>query len=213
MKARDRLFGIALVLLVAMLSVSVASGCGSEVEETSPGTDSEEAGNGTDDAGAAGMDFSLTSSDFEDDGPLPQSSACADLGGDNISPQLSWQAAPQGTGSFALIMDDEDPPCGTGDEACRHWSIFNIPKIVTSLNAGQDISQIGGATQGENISGSDGYAGPCPPSMHEYRFSVYALDEGMPDIAEGSALTRSEFESRYGEHILASDTLSGSYSP
>lgn len=209
MKRRQFRAATAIVALAALAAVISLSGCGGDANGTADTIGSGEDRTIGDEVTA----FSLTSPDFEDGGSMPRSSACGDLDGDNISPGLAWGDAPDATSGYALMMEDEDPPCGSGDDACRHWAVFNIPANVTSLNPGQEISKIDGATQGENYSGNSGYAGPCPPNTHVYRFTVYALDGSMPDIPEGTALSRSQFESRYGDHILESQTLSGSFTP
>ena len=106
-------------------------------------------------------------------------------------------------------MDDED--CGAGDRACRHWSVFNIPLNVTSLKAGEDPGAIDGVTQGSNYLGKEGYAGPCPPSQHTYRITVFALDGGAPRVDKGAEMNRAKFQSKYGQHILGSATIAGTY--
>ncbi len=157
--------------------------------------------------------FSLSSQDFTNSGIIPLLHACTSTGGSNISPQLSWNNPPQGTASFALIMDDEDSPCGTGDNACKHWGVFNIPSSVNSFQANQDIASISGLTEGENWEGNIGYAGPCPPNQHTYKFTIYALGSGMPTIGPGVPMTRSQFSNAYASYIIGSATLQGTFTP
>lgn len=98
--------------------------------------------------------------------------------GENISPQLSWENAPQGTQSFAVTIYDKDAPTGSG---FWHWVIFNIPANVTELksNAGDITKAIAPAGVIQSITdyGKFGYGGPCPPPglIHEYLITVYAL--------------------------------------
>jgi len=56
----------------------------------------------------------LTSDAFADGQPIPTQYSCD---GADHSPQLSWGEPPEGTKSFALVMDDPDAPSGT----FRHW--------------------------------------------------------------------------------------------
>lgn len=99
--------------------------------------------------------------------------------GDNISPQLSWSNAPEGTKSFAITMYDPDAPTGSG---WWHWLVFDIPANVLELvsNAGNVALNLApnGAIQSITDYGSNGYGGPCPPEghgLHQYIITVYAL--------------------------------------
>ncbi len=157
--------------------------------------------------------FSLTSQEFSNGSPIPLEYACTSLGGSNLSPHLSWSSPPSGTQSYALVMDDEDSPCGTGANACRHWAVFNIPASVTEFAKAQDMNAVPGATEGLNWEGMTGYTGPCPPNQHTYTFTVYALSAGMPVISQGTPMTRSQFESAYKAYIIESATLQGLFSP
>ena len=64
--------------------------------------------------------------------------------GENISPSLSWDKAPEGTESFAITMFDPDAPSGSG---WWHWLIFDLDKkntiIIGSLLAANLGSYIG----------------------------------------------------------------------
>lgn len=99
--------------------------------------------------------------------------------GQNMSPQLSWENAPEGTKSFAITLYDKDAPTGSG---FWHWVVFDIPANVHELksNAGNVMANLlpAGAIQGKTDYGAPGYGGPCPPpghGPHQYLFTVYAL--------------------------------------
>jgi Raf kinase inhibitor-like YbhB/YbcL family protein len=100
--------------------------------------------------------------------------------GGNVSPELRWEGAPQGTKSFAITVYDPDAPTGSG---WWHWVMFNIPVTVTSLPAGAGTPGSGkappGSVQSMTDFGRPGYGGPCPPQgdkPHRYIFTVYALN-------------------------------------
>ena len=163
--------------------------------------------------GSSNSDFKILSSSYSEGEAIPLKYVCNRLGGSNISPQYSWHSPPSDTSSYAVIMDDEVAPCGSGDDACRHWAVFNIPSSVTSLVEDLDISTIQGATVGENYNGGLGYEGPCPPNSHTYKTTVYALGSNMPTVSANQAYTRSEFQSQYSQHIAGSATISGVFTP
>lgn len=99
--------------------------------------------------------------------------------GENISPQLSWENAPEGTKSFAVTMYDPDAPTGSG---FWHWVVFDIPASVTELksdagNLSKNLAPAG-CIQSKTDFGQTGYGGPCPPEghgFHQYIITVYAL--------------------------------------
>lgn len=99
--------------------------------------------------------------------------------GENISPQLSWTNAPEGTKSFAVTIYDKDAPTGSG---WWHWVIFDIDKDTNELlsGAGDPAKHLApkGAVQSLTDFGMAGYGGPCPPENHgphQYVVTVYAL--------------------------------------
>ena len=79
--------------------------------------------------------FTLTSETFKDGQMMPRKVANntpgnANCVGQNVSPQLSWKNAPEGTKSFAILMED---PEGRGGAGVHHWVAYGIPANVTSF--------------------------------------------------------------------------------
>ena len=149
--------------------------------------------------------FQLASTAFVEGGRIPDEYTCK---GHNISPPLSWTDAPDGTRSFALIVEDPDTPLGT----MTHWVVFNIPAGVRSLPKGipRDGHLPDGTVQGRSGMRRTGYMGPCPPwGQHRYVFTIYALDsipEADPKTGKKKLLKAME------GHVLARATLTGVYS-
>jgi Raf kinase inhibitor-like YbhB/YbcL family protein len=112
--------------------------------------------------------------------------------GGNVSPQLAWSGAPQGTRSFAVNCFDPDAPTGSG---FWHWVVINIPANVSELALGAGNPKSGklpaGAIQIRNDVGTAEYVGPCPPQgdhPHRYLFTVFAVGvDTLPVTADTSA--------------------------
>ena len=144
--------------------------------------------------------FTLTSPDFGTDEPIPRKLTCD---GANHSPKLDWIHAPEGTRSFALIVDDPDAPKGT----FTHWVLFDIPADINHIPAGESIG-----ISGRNDFQHEGYGGPCPPpnhGEHRYFFKLFALDVESLDLKLGAR--RSEVEQAMEGHILGQTQLMGRY--
>lgn len=127
----------------------------------------------------------LLSSAIQNGEPIPQRFTCE---GENISPELYWEGAPQETRSFVLILHDPDAP---RDDGFTHWLLYDIPPTVTHIP--EDISQQApvaeSGLQGKNDSGKLGYTGPCPPSgRHRYFARLYALRKKL-DLPPGATPT------------------------
>jgi Raf kinase inhibitor-like YbhB/YbcL family protein len=154
------------------------------------------------------MAFILTSPAFANNGKIPAQYTCD---GVDISPPLSWSDAPQGTRSFALIVDDPDAPDPKAPKVTWvHWVIYNIPADGQSLP--EDAARHGlpaGAQQGLNDSKRVGYNGPCPPlGRHRYFHKLYALDTVLQDLGHP---TKAQLLSAMQGHVLAEAQLVGTY--
>jgi Raf kinase inhibitor-like YbhB/YbcL family protein len=135
----------------------------------------------------------------------PGSTEICPCPGQNVSPQLSWTNAPDGTRSFAILMYDVDGQAGAG---VSHWVAYNIARTVHALAEGD-------GTAGRNFTGGSGtrgngnYIGPCPPrgdGPHHYLITVMALDL-EPTLAPG--LSRETFLAAVKGHQLASSSIGG----
>jgi len=151
------------------------------------------------------MSFALKTTAFAAGGGIPKKHTCD---GADVSPALSWNDAPAGTQSFALIADDPDAPVGTW----THWIIWNIPAKATALAEGvpKEGESVDGARQGKNDFKRVGYGGPCPPpgKPHRYFFKLYALGAKLDLKAEAS---KSELERAMKGHVLSQTELMGTY--
>jgi len=151
------------------------------------------------------MSFEISSSSFPADGFIPKKYTCEAA---DVSPELSWSGAPQGTKSFALIADDPDAPAGTW----THWVLYDLPPNLTNLaeNTPKVDELPDGAQQGRNSFKKIGYNGPCPPpgKAHRYFFKLYALDQKL-EIKPGAS--KSELDNAMQGHILAQTQVVGKY--
>jgi Raf kinase inhibitor-like YbhB/YbcL family protein len=145
------------------------------------------------------MAFSISSPAFADGADIPLRHTCD---GDNLSPRLTWTDVPEGTRSFALVVDDPDAPGGT----FTHWVLYDIPAEARELGQGGAAG-----TSGRNSFGKTGYGGPCPPHNdppHRYRFTLHALDAPSLAVRNG---TREDVDGKIGGHVLATAQLVGRY--
>jgi Raf kinase inhibitor-like YbhB/YbcL family protein len=149
--------------------------------------------------------LSVTSAAFRHGDSIPKRHTCD---GEDVSPELSWRGVPDGTETFALIMDDPDAPRGV----FTHWVYYNMPGLLRALP--EDIEKTErpdpGGTQGINDFGNVGYNGPCPPPgpAHRYHLIMYAVDQVLkPPLGA----TKRELRAAMKGHVLAQGELVGLY--
>jgi Raf kinase inhibitor-like YbhB/YbcL family protein len=146
-------------------------------------------------------DFRLTSSAFEPGGAIPSLHSCD---GQNVSPALAWEGAPDETRAFVLVVDDPDA------DGFVHWIVYDMTgsdsgALPSAVSASPDAPQ-----QGTNDFGEIGWGGPCPPSgEHRYRFRLYALMEPLELMTppDGAAIR----EALDAARVVAVAELEGSY--
>src|SRR3954465_10560885 len=112
--------------------------------------------------------FTVTSTTLTDGGDTPDAQMSGLFGvpgGEDISPQLSWSGAPEGTKSYAVTVYDPDAPTQSG---FWHWAVADIPATVTELpeGAGDDTGSglPAGAVQLPPDAGTPRFTGAAPPA-------------------------------------------------
>lgn len=153
------------------------------------------------------MAFNISSPDFRNGELIPKRFSCE---GDDMSPELSWNDPPEGTKSYALIVEDPDAPAGT----FIHWVVYDLPPEFHRLyrGMGNDGVPQDGIKQGSTDFGHTGYGGPCPPKghgQHRYEFILRALDLKTLGLSEGAE--KSEVERAMKGHILGETRITGLY--
>lgn len=126
---------------------------------------------------------------------------------ENVNPPLAWSDVPDGTRSFALIMDDPDVPAAVGVPVWDHWLVWNIPAHLRAISEAWSVEGVrGSGTRGELE-----YTGPRPPDReHRYFFRLYAFDTFL-SLPEGS--NKAEVLEAMHGHVLAEAELMGRFVP
>lgn len=130
---------------------------------------------------------------------------------------LQIEHAPEGTRSFALVLEDKDAYPVTGGFVWIHWLAANITRRELRENesrTARDFVQgcnswtsIQGGRQSKELSSF--YGGMTPPDRaHTYELQVFALDAVL-DLAAGFYLN--ELYHKMDGHILETYTLKGVY--
>lgn len=152
--------------------------------------------------------FALRSSAFAPGSGIPTRYTCE---GADVSPPLAWDAPPEGTRSFALVVSDPDAPDPAAPKVTWvHWVVYDIPADARALDEGAASGRLpAGARGGHNDWKRETWGGPCPPvGRHRYVFTLYALDARLETL---STPGRAGLEHAMQGHVLARAELIGTY--
>jgi Raf kinase inhibitor-like YbhB/YbcL family protein len=156
--------------------------------------------------------FEVRSTSFSG-GAIPKKCSCD---GQEASPELWWNAPPEPTQSFALLVTDKDSLFGT----FVHWVLYDLPSDKREIPQGfAKQKHPDGSRQGRNgffVVGMEvfqdkiGYERPCPPgkSTHRYVFALYALDTKL-NLPSGAS--KKQVLKTMSGHVLAQGELVGHY--
>ena len=130
---------------------------------------------------------------------------------------LKIENAPEGTRSFALVLEDKDAYPVTGGFAWIHWLAANITRHELKENESQTAKDfVQGCNSWTSIQGnnqskelSSFYGGMTPPDQaHTYELHIFALDK-LLYLTAGFYLN--ELYREMDGHILEEFTLKGVY--
>lgn len=130
----------------------------------------------------------LHSPDFEHESAIPKAHAGKRAGGENRSPALAWDGAPEGTAQLLLVVQDVDSPTRT---PFVHCVALLEPDLVT-LPAGALNGE--SPARGARVLRSGirrGYTGPEPikgHGPHRYVFQLFALPAAITSAEGGATL-------------------------
>jgi Raf kinase inhibitor-like YbhB/YbcL family protein len=122
--------------------------------------------------------FEVTSFAFGDGETMPERHTCE---GDDLSPPLVFDGAPEDTAGYAVLMIEIGLE---GEDDVVRWALWGIAADAARVGEGipVGISPGGGLSQGRNALDAFGYSGPCPgengeedTKTHHYVFRAYAL--------------------------------------
>lgn len=151
--------------------------------------------------------------------------------GKNKRPTISWNHAPKGTESFAIVVTDTDVPADFSmankegqmleESAPRkdfyHWAVVDIPGNVERIPGGSPIGVGESATNDmkDFIKDPKAYGGPCPPwndaRIHHYHFQVYALDVKSLGLTTGINAADVAKKLADNPHVIAKSEVVGTY--
>ncbi|MDO4919166.1 YbhB/YbcL family Raf kinase inhibitor-like protein [Kocuria sp.] len=155
--------------------------------------------------------FTLTSTDVAEGETMktPQLSGIMGAGGEDVSPQLSWSGAPEGTRSYVVTMFDPDAPTPSG---FWHWCLSNVPADVTELATGAASNLPQAAVKHRNDAGTDEFLGAAPPEghgPHRYIICVTAVD--VPELEVDADTTPAVVNFTMSSHALGRAFLTPVY--
>jgi Raf kinase inhibitor-like YbhB/YbcL family protein len=193
-----------------LLLVVLVASCGGDDSQAQADAAIDGSGSGSADAAIdappSGGALTLTSPVLTEGGVIMTVNACA---GANTSPQLAWTGNAMNAMSFAVVLTDKS-------NNLVHWVIYDIPGTATGLPANVEKvyapTNVAGAHQTLSYQNVRGYLGPCPGTTHTYEFAVYALSVATLPGASMTT-TRAQAMPLIMQNMVASDTLTGTYTP
>lgn len=130
---------------------------------------------------------------------------------------LQIENAPEGTKTYAVVLEDKDAFPVSGGFSWIHWTAANITKTEIMENESQTTTDfVQGVNSWTSMQGgqqskelSSFYGGMAPPDApHLYEIHVYALDTTL-DLDNG--FLYNDLYKKMDGHILGEYTLKGTY--
>lgn len=137
----------------------------------------------------AGADtLGLASPDFEHEGAIPVAHASRRVGGNDLSPALTWSEGPADTAQLLLVVEDPDAPTRKPFVHC----VALLEPALTGLPQGAlDAKNPAAGVRILRSGMGRGYLGPAPikgHGPHRYVFQLFALPRPVSTGPDGAVL-------------------------
>lgn len=119
--------------------------------------------------------LTLTSEEFDDGDPLALKHCAKQIGGADLSPELTWSALPPGTAQLLLVVEDIDVPMA---KPAVHCLALIDPDTAHLESGALAARQPGPGVRILRSTIGRGYHGPAPVKghgPHRYVFELFAL--------------------------------------
>ena len=129
---------------------------------------------------------------FAEGGAIPREQAGRRVGGQDISPALTWTGQPAETAQLLLFVEDVDAPTPKPFVHCVALLAPDLVGAALPVGALDRDKPAAGVTLLRGQMGS-GYRGPGPikgHGPHHYVFQLFALGTPLPETADGMPITR-----------------------
>ena len=146
----------------------------------------------------------LRSSAYPEGGTIPARYTCD---GENISPALSWEDAPPGTKSFALILHDLDAPRAGG---FTHWVVYDVDRAQAKSRRTRPGKGklLGSGCKARTTAAELDTWDRVPSGTHRYIMRLFALDTKI-DLKPGAL--HEQVEASMRGHVVEEATLTATY--
>ena len=129
---------------------------------------------------------------FGEGGPMPRENAARRVGGQEVSPALTWGELPAETVQLLLYVEDVDAPTSKPFIHCVALLAPDLGGEGLPAGALSGKAPASGVTLLRGQMGT-GYRGPAPikgHGPHRYVFQLFALGTALPETVDGTPLAR-----------------------
>jgi phosphatidylethanolamine-binding protein (PEBP) family uncharacterized protein len=160
----------------------------------------------------------VTSEDFGEGQSIPPEHTGKRVGGNNLSPDLSWSPPPPETTELVLVVEDLDVP--TSKPAVHCLVLIDPSRLQSPNHLPPGVLSAKAPAAGVRIlrsAISRGYHGPEPikgHGPHRYTFQVFALSSAVSTTPDAARLDRVRLRallSSLSVPVIARGRLTGDY--
>lgn len=123
---------------------------------------------------------------------------------------LAWTGVPEGTRSFAIVVDDQAgrAQAGRAGLGVNHWTAYGMAATLRGLPQGAAAQRPAAFVPGTNTLNDKAYLGPCPRKGNAPQHYVFTLiATSLPPDALPEGLTKAQLMEALQGKTLAAGSL------